>query len=117
MDKRVEHRFPNNIRFFIHIHECKEDPDMVGVSVACEAVDFSHRGIQFKTDTRLIQHTLLNITIGIGEPFAMFLLRGEVRWIKDVDDHLTMGVLLQDEEGTDYDKWEAEFDSIFGGQG
>ena len=45
MEKRGELRIPRDIRFFVHIHECKEDHDLVGVSVACEAIDFSPRGL------------------------------------------------------------------------
>ena len=82
MDKRAEARVPHNIRFFVHVHECQEDPDLVGVSIAVEAIDFSTRGLQFRTETTLIAHSLLNVTIGIGEPFAMYLLRGEIRWIR-----------------------------------
>ena len=111
-DKRGEPRIPHDIRFFVHVHECKEDPDMVGVSIACEAIDFSKRGLQLKTDTKLIPHSLLNVTIGLGDPFAMYLLRGEVRWVRGDAPEVFIGVLLEDVEGTDYEKWESDFQGI-----
>jgi PilZ domain len=112
MDKRREPRIEHKIRFFVHVHECGEDPDLVGVSIACEALDFSSHGLQLRTDKELFTGTLLNITIGIGEPFAMYLLRGEIRWIKTEDDEYYMGVMLNEEEGTDLDAWVVHFDAM-----
>ncbi|MFT5211619.1 MAG: hypothetical protein ACI9CE_003358, partial [Flavobacterium sp.] len=45
MEKRGELRILRDICFFVHINECKEDHDLVGVSVACEAIDFSTHGL------------------------------------------------------------------------
>ncbi len=113
MDNRAEQRIEHQIRFFVHVHECVEDPDMVGVSIACEALDFSSHGLQLKTDQTLPVKTLLNITIGIGDPFAMYLLRGEVRWAKAAVGEAYMGILLSNEEGTDLDAWVTQFEFLF----
>jgi len=115
MDKRAEPRVTHNIRFFVHVHECEDDPDLVGTSLACEAIDFSTRGMQFSCTQALPVKSILSITIGIGEPFAMYLLQGEVRWIRTVEDELCMGVLLQENEGTDFAKWEQDFTNVFSG--
>ncbi|MCH8258006.1 MAG: PilZ domain-containing protein [Proteobacteria bacterium] len=113
MDKRREPRIEHKIRFFVHIHECNDNPDLVGVSIACEAVDFSSHGMQIRTDRELTPKTLLKITIGIGDPFAMYVLRGEIRWVKIVDDEYHMGVMLmEEEEGTDLDAWVEHFDAL-----
>lgn len=114
MDKRSEPRIEHKVRFFVHVHECEEDPDMVGVSIACEALDFSSHGLQLRADQELSPNTSLNITIGIGEPFAMFLLRGEVRWVRGEDDDFLMGVLMTDAEGTDLAAWATQFEELFG---
>lgn len=113
MDKRGELRVAHQIRFFVHVHECKEDPDLVGVSVECEAIDISSRGMQFKTDSKLFPRSIVNITIGVGDPFAMYELQGEIRWVKSLDDDFCMGILLQENDG-DYEKWESAFKSTFG---
>lgn len=113
MDKRAEPRVNHNIRFFVHVHECKEDPDLVGTSLACEAIDFSTRGMQFSCSESIPVSSILSITIGIGEPFAMYLLQGEVRWVRTVEDELCLGVLLQENDGTDYTKWEQDFTNVF----
>jgi hypothetical protein len=118
MEQRREPRIPKHVRFFIHVHECEEDPDMVGTSVTCEAVDFSIHGLQFKTDAQLYRGSLLDITIGIGAPFGMYLLRGEIRWVKQEEDEddFYMGILLLDEEHMDLDKWVETFDDTFSGE-
>ena len=112
MEKRSEPRIEqkDKIRFFVHVHECTDDPDLVGFSFACEAIDFSSHGLQLRTDQELVPRTLLNITIGIGDPFAMYLLRGEIRWTKSEEEEYFMGVLLGEEEGTDLDAWVTHFD-------
>jgi hypothetical protein len=113
MEQRSEPRVLNDIKFFVHVQECKEDNDLAGTSIACEAVDVSVHGLQFRTDDPLYSGNLLNITIGIGKPFAMYLLRGEVRWAKEEEGAFYMGILLKDEDGTDLDKWRASFSETF----
>ena len=89
------------------------DPDLVGVSVACEGVDFSIHGLQFRTAAQIPVGSRLNITIGIGEPFAMFLLSGETRWVRERDGDSYAGILLSDQPETDYHQWCERFDEIF----
>ena len=105
MDKRRESRVEKHIRFFVHVSECDADPELVGTSIACTGVDFSPHGLQLKTEHALPVDTVINITIGIGEPFAMYLLAGEVRWARVTDSGSFMGVLLKDREGTEYSDW------------
>lgn len=114
MDKRRETRVSSNVRFFVHVHDCPEQPAMVGESVACEAVDFSPHGLQFRTPEPLPAESQLNITIGVGDPVAMYLLRGEIRWVRPIDEQHAMGIQLKDIDGTDYATWEANFDETFG---
>lgn len=115
MEQRSESRVAHNIRFFVHICECPDDPAMVGESFACEAVDFSPRGLQFRVDQPLSTNSLVNVTIGVGEPVDMFLLRGEIRWVRPVGDRHALGILLHDAEGTDYRLWQSRFAEVFSG--
>ena len=113
MDKRSEDRVSSAVRFLVHVHECDDDPDMVGVSLSCKAVDFSIHGIQFRTDKVIAPGSLVNVTIGIGNPFAMYLVRRGVQWVRDSEGSHYMGVLLQDAAGTDLAKWRDAFDETF----
>lgn len=112
-DQRLEPRVPHEVKFFIHIEECPVDQELVGLSVECVAVDVSTRGMQFRTDIALPAKTELGITIGFGEPFAMYQLYGVVRWVRPGDEFNHMGILLDDKPGTDYNKWEADFTKLF----
>lgn len=112
-EQRSEARVAHQIRFFVHVHRCPDEPNLVGTSMACEAVDFSPHGLQLRTDGSLAPGSVINITIAIGEGFAMYLLRGEVRWQRKVGGEQRMGILLQEADDTDYDKWVNAFRSIF----
>ncbi|MFN3239138.1 MAG: PilZ domain-containing protein [Pseudomonadales bacterium] len=113
MDKRIEPRVPHEVKFFVHIQECEEDQELVGLSIECVAVDVSTRGMQFRTDLALPAKTELGITIGIGEPFSMYELYGVVRWVRPDAENNHMGVLLEERPNTDYNRWEADFDRLF----
>jgi hypothetical protein len=113
MEHRSEERVESQIRFFVHVAECDTDPSMVGTSVTCIGVDFSAHGLQLKTDNILPVSTSLNITIGIGDPFSMYLLSGEIRWARETNEGSFMGILLEDRENTDYRAWEQRFNKLF----
>ncbi len=113
MENRSEARVEHKVKFFVHVHDCQDDPSLVGLSIACEALDFSSHGLQLRADQALVKSTLLDITIGIGKPFAMYLLRGEVRWVRPGEEEFFMGVLFKEEDGTDYTKWIDQFATTF----
>ncbi|MDA0977685.1 MAG: PilZ domain-containing protein [Proteobacteria bacterium] len=113
MEQRTEARIASDIRFFVNIHESSHEPDMVGMSLECEAVDVSAHGMQFSTHSELSAGSQLNITIGIGEPFAMYLLRGQIQWVRPRDDIYYMGILLSDAAETDLKRWVDNFDTQF----
>jgi|TARA_B110000196_G_scaffold315782_1_gene325995 hypothetical protein len=53
---------------------------------------------------------MLNVTIGIGDPFAMYLLRGEIHREKGEEGEFYMGILLKDEKHMDLAIWIENFD-------
>jgi len=113
MEKRNEVRVPHHTRFFIHVHQCEERPEMVGKSVPCEAVDLSLHGLQFRTAHQLVPSSILNITVGVAEPFTMYLLQGRISWVHEAGGPYAMGIELRDAPGTDFPRWESEFDRRF----
>jgi hypothetical protein len=113
MDNRAEPRVTHHIRFFVHVQACDDNPELIGTSVECEAIDFSTCGMQFKTEHLLPAATLLNITIGIGNPSSTYTLQGQVRWARVVHGDICMGVLLVNNEETDYAKWGNTFEAVF----
>ncbi len=117
MEHRSEARVDFNVRFFVAIHKSWNAPEMVGVSLECEAVDFSAHGMHFVTNIELSPATLVDITIGVGEPFAMYLLRAEIRWVREANDTFHVGVLLLDEEDRDLTRWQDNFEQLVAGGG
>jgi len=112
MEQRTEARVDFNARFFVHVHESEAEPDMVGLSLECEAIDFSAHGMQFSTNSVLSPGALVNVSIGIGEPFSMYLLRAQVRWLRPKDDAYCMGVMLLAEDETDLEQWVERFTTL-----
>jgi hypothetical protein len=114
MEHRSEARVEHQIRLFFEVYECLGDPDLIGRSIECEAIDFSIHGLQIQTDQQVPTDAMLNITIGVGDPFAMYLLRAEVRWVKSTDDEMfLMGIRIREAQGTDLDKWVDHFEATF----
>jgi hypothetical protein len=68
--------------------------------------------MHFVTNIELSPATLVDITIGVGEPFAMYLLRAEICWVREADDTFHVGVLLLDEEDKDLTRWQDNFDQL-----
>jgi PilZ domain len=104
MEKRLEPRVDDSIA---QIHECHEDPELVGASIDCKVIDFSCHGLRLKTDYALVPSTLLNISIGTGNEYSSYQLRGEILWTEIIDSNCHMGVLFPEQNGTDLEAWVA----------
>ena len=57
-EQRSEPRISTHMKFFVHIHECAEDHDMVGTSITCEALDFSIHGVVSHFPSLTILHII-----------------------------------------------------------
>jgi hypothetical protein len=112
MEQRTETRVDVNVRFFIHVHESEDEPEMVGLSLECEPLDFSAYGLQFSTNSVLSPGALVNVSIGVGEPFSMYLLRAQVRWVRPKNDEYHMGVMLLAADESDIEQWIESFSTL-----
>lgn len=113
MEQRSEDRISRNVGIFVHIYDCEQFPQLVDKSFPCEAIDFSPHGLQFRSDLSLPTHTLINISVGIGQPFSMYYLFAEVRWVRVTDEETLMGIKLIDKQSKDLDKWLSDFERNF----
>lgn len=116
-ENRLEPRTIRNIGIFAHVHSCDEMPELVGVSIPCNTTDFSLHGLQCNSDVLLPKGSLINNTVGIGHPFAMYLLLGEIRWVHESEEEMSMGVSLMENEASDFERWLKDFDTIFAKDG
>ena len=110
-NQRGENRVEQSFRFVAHVHESAAQPHLAGMSLQCEAIDFSAHGMQFSTHSELNPGSMVDLTIAIGEPVAQYLLRGEVRWTRQVGASYRMGVMIKPAEDTDYQQWTEAFRS------
>ena len=108
MDKRREPRVVDSIA---HIHECLDDPDLEGESIACEGIDFSSHGLKLRTDYALIPNTVLNITLSIGDSATRYKLRGEILWTEIIDNGCQIGLMFSEEK--DFDVWVADVENMY----
>ena len=98
------------MEFVAHIHECDDDPELVGKPFACEITDFSGHGLHVLTEVALVPDTLLNIKITIGTSISSYALRGEIRWTKITDNRCHVGIQFEEDEGLD--TWVADFGGL-----
>jgi len=108
MDKRREPRIVDSIA---HIHECHDDPDLVGDSITCEGINFSSHGLLLRTDSALVPNTLLDITLSIGDSATTYELRGEILWTEIIDNNCQIGLLFSGEK--DFRAWAANVENKY----
>ena len=92
-DKRMHPRLESDDRLFTQVVLAADQPDLVGVTLPCTAVNMSLGGIQFKTTQSVPVGTLLDLWVDVSSRPGKFFLAGEVRWSRPT--------LEQDENGTE----------------
>jgi Tfp pilus assembly protein PilZ len=81
-DKRMHPRVDSEDRLFTQVVLSADDPDLVGTTLSCVAVNLSVGGIQFRTHTPLPVGSLLDLWVDISTRPGKFFLAGEVRWTR-----------------------------------
>jgi hypothetical protein len=85
-DKRMHARIESDDRLFVQVVLSAADPDLVGTTVSCTAINLSVGGIQFRTDTVIPTGALLDLWVDIRSRPGKFFLAGEVRWTRPAND-------------------------------
>jgi Tfp pilus assembly protein PilZ len=110
-DKRMHARLDSDDRLFVQVVLAATDPDLVGTTVSCTAMNLSVGGIQFRTGTSLPTGTLLDLWVDVRSRPGKFFLAGEVRWARpatgdELDDgEWVIGVQLKSGAATDILDW------------
>ena len=106
-DKRMHPRITSSDRLFAQIVLCANQPDLVGKTLSCRAINLSVGGIQFRTDAPVPQGALLDLWVDVSNRPGKFFLSGEVRWSQDTDDEgeWFIGVQLKSGAATDFIDW------------
>ncbi len=107
-DKRMHGRLDSDDRLFVQVVLAAMDPDLVGTTVSCTAMNLSVGGIQFRTAASLPQGTLLDLWVDVRSRPGKFFLAGEVRWSRpgtDDSGEWVVGVQLKSGAATDILDW------------
>lgn len=103
-------RLESDDRLFTQVVLSADDPDLVGTTLSCTAINMSVGGIQFATATPLPVGALLDLWVDISSRPGKFFLAGEVRWCRPADDstgeaEYFIGVQLKSGAATDIIDW------------
>jgi len=109
-DKRMHPRVDSDDRLFVQVVLSASEPDLVGTTVSCTAMNLSAGGIQFRTGAGLPPGTLLDLWVDIRSRPGKFFLAGEVRWSRpasreDGQSEWIVGVQLKSGAATDILDW------------
>jgi Tfp pilus assembly protein PilZ len=110
-DKRMHPRLESDDRLFTQVVLSADQPDLVGTTLSCTAVNMSVGGIQFRTHTPLPVGALLDLWVDIASRPGKFFLAGEIRWTRpgeaDEDGRPVwyVGVQLKSGAATDILDW------------
>jgi len=109
-DKRMHPRQESDDRLFVQVVLSAADPELVGTTLSCHAINLSVGGIQFKTDAAIPSGALLDLWVDIRSRPGKFFLAGEVRWARPMDEHdgtdsWLVGVQLKSGAATDILDW------------
>lgn len=111
-DKRMHPRLESDDRLFTQVVLAADQPDIVGMTLSCAAVNMSVGGIQFRTTEPVPVGTLLDLWVDVATRPGKFFLSGEVRWSRPTGETDTnglelhfIGVQLKKGAATDISDW------------
>ena len=111
-DQRLHPRLDSDDRLFTQVVLSADNPQLVGTTLSCTAVNLSVGGIQFRTSASVPAGSLLDLWVDVASRPGKFFLAGEVRWSrptgetndKGVEEWL-IGVQLKTGAATDIMDW------------
>ena len=111
-DQRLHPRLESDDRLFSQVVLSAEEPDLVGTTLSCTAVNLSVGGIQFRANAPVPAGALLDLWVDVCNRPGKFFLAGEVRWSRPTGDFNTrgqeewyIGVQLKPGAATDITDW------------
>jgi len=111
-DKRLHPRLESDDRLFTQVVLSADNPDLIGTTLSCTAVNLSVGGIQFRTSSPVPPGSLLDLWVDVSSRPGKFFLAGEVRWSRpsgtinaNGQDEWFIGVQLKAGAATDISDW------------
>mgnify|MGYP001820214340 CR=1 FL=1 len=111
-DQRLHPRIESDDRLFTQVVLSAENPDLIGTTLSCTAVNLSVGGIQFRTSAPVPTGSLLDLWVDVSSRPGKFFLAGEVRWNRSTGEtnakgkeEFLVGVQLKSGAATDIVDW------------
>ena len=111
-EQRLHARLRSDDRLFTQVVLSSQEPEMVGATLSCTAVNLSIGGIQFRTNSPVPSGALLDLWVDISSRPGKFFLAGEVRWSRPTgaindrgEPEWFIGVQLKSGAATDIIDW------------
>mgnify|MGYP001812954300 CR=1 FL=1 len=111
-DQRLHPRLESDDRLFTQVVLSADEPDLVGTTLSCTAVNLSVGGIQFRTNEPVPTGALLDLWVDVSNRPGKFFLAGEVRWSRPTgesnnngEQQWFIGVQLKSGAATDIVDW------------
>lgn len=111
-DQRLHPRLESDDRLFTQVVLSSDEPEIVGTTLSCTAVNLSVGGIQFRTNAPVPAGSLLDLWVDVSSRPGKFFLAGEVRWSRPTgnydangDEEWFIGVQLKSGAATDIIDW------------
>ena len=109
-DLRLHPRLQSEDRLFTQVVLSADDPELVGTTLSCSAINLSVGGVQFRTNAQVPAGSLLDLWIDVATRPGKFFLAGEVRWCRPVvaedgSPEWLVGVQLKTGAATDILVW------------
>ena len=109
-DLRLHPRLQSEDRLFTQVVLSADDPELVGTTLSCSAINLSVGGVQFRTNAQVPAGSLLDLWIDVATRPGKFFLAGEVRWCRPVvaedgSPEWLVGVQLKTGAATDILDW------------
>jgi Tfp pilus assembly protein PilZ len=90
-DQRLHPRLESDDRLFTQVVLSAVEPDLVGTTLSCTAVNLSVGGVQFRTNEPVPAGSLLDLWVDVANRPGKFFLAGEVRWSRPTGEHDAQG--------------------------
>ena len=111
-DQRLHPRLERDDRLFTQVVLSADEPDIVGTTLSCTAVNLSVGGVQFRSNSSVPAGSLMDLWVDVSSRPGKFFLAGEVRWSRptgnfddDGQQEWFIGVQLKSGAATDIVDW------------
>ncbi len=111
-DQRLHPRLESDDRLFTQVVLSSDEPELVGTTLSCTAVNLSVGGTQIRTNAAVPTGSLLDLWVDVSSRPGKFFLAGEVRWNRPTGEtnsrgkeEWLIGVQLKSGAATDIVDW------------